>query len=134
MRQQSLGFDLVEIDRFALWHKFSDQQLLRVFSKNEIEYCRANAHKSAERFAVRFAAREALYKALMTWKRIIPPIPFLTLCRLVDIVHDQGQPLCHLAWQELHPWYKLTCQPAITLSLTHSRTTAGACVLITCEE
>lgn len=59
-----LGIDAVEINRFFLWQHKTPKQLSRIFSPEEILYCCAIPEKSAERFAVRFAAREALLKAL----------------------------------------------------------------------
>ena len=82
-----IGIDSVEIERFAHWHTYSDHSLSRIFSAEEIAYCRANPVLATQRFAVRFAAREALYKALST---AAPgnTIPFLTLCRAVTITHS----------------------------------------------
>ena len=52
-----IGVDSVEIERFALWLDYSKKRLSRIFSLEEIEYCLQQKNKSAERFAVRFAAR-----------------------------------------------------------------------------
>lgn len=59
-----IGIDSVDIARFEQWHTYSHKKLLRVFSPAEIAYSLENPTKSAERFAVRFAAKEALFKAL----------------------------------------------------------------------
>lgn len=80
-----IGVDSVEIARFAHWHTYSRKKLLRIFSDQEIDYCLSSVHaKSAERFAVRFAAREALFKAYSSW-RPDHQIPFLTFCKAVTI-------------------------------------------------
>lgn len=79
-----IGIDTVEVKRFANWHTKSEKQLLRIFSQLEVAYCLNVRVKSAERFAVRFAAREALYKGL---SQAFPDykIPFLTLCQSITI-------------------------------------------------
>ena len=47
----------------AAIHRFGDRFLTRVFTDEEIRYCKA-AKQSAQRFAGRFAAKEATIKAL----------------------------------------------------------------------
>jgi len=47
--------------------------------------------KSAERFAVRFAAREALYKAL-SYAYPHYSFPFLTLCKNIAITKTDNRP------------------------------------------
>src|SRR5260221_7060347 len=86
-----IGVDTVEIKRFALWHTYSRKKLFRIFSQEEIDYVLSNQQKSAERFAVRFAAREALYKALSYAYPDIK-IPFLTLCASVSVTKKDGLP------------------------------------------
>jgi holo-[acyl-carrier protein] synthase len=64
------GVDLVEIARFRkVIERLKDRFVLRVFTQVEQEYC--NAHRDPiPHFAVRFAAKEALFKALGTgWAR-----------------------------------------------------------------
>lgn len=79
-----IGIDSVAVERFKTWNSYSFEKLRRIFSAYEIEYCRANPLLSAQRFAVRFAAREALFKAI---SQALPThsIPFLTLCRATTI-------------------------------------------------
>jgi holo-[acyl-carrier protein] synthase len=60
----AVGIDAVDIIRFADWHTYCDARLKRIFSDEEVVYCKAIPVKSAERFAARFAAKEAFYKAL----------------------------------------------------------------------
>ncbi len=59
----SLGIDIVEIKRIARLAKRNARFLARVFSPEEIRYCR-DKKKKWQHFAVRFAAKEAVWKAL----------------------------------------------------------------------
>jgi holo-[acyl-carrier protein] synthase len=58
-----IGVDLVEIGRIRSLARRNPRFLKRVFSTEEIAYCRAKANPWPH-FAVRFAAKEAVYKAL----------------------------------------------------------------------
>ena len=94
-----IGVDAIEIERFAAWHLFSRSQLRRIFSDTEIEYCLSVPAKSAERFAVRFAAREAFFKALC---QAGIRVPFLTMCAQVRVEHSQqGAPVLLVDWSRL---------------------------------
>ena len=124
---QGIGIDLVEINRFALWHTFSDTRLRRIFSEQEVKYCRAVPVKSAERFAVRFAAREAFFKAL--GHRGSQSVPFLTVCKKVWVVNgDRGAPYLMVDWEGLMGASKAIMQPF--LSLSHTGTVATAMVIL----
>ena len=57
-----IGVDIVEIDRIARSVK-NPRFLKRVFTASEVAYCRARKN-SAQHFAVRFAAKEAVWKAV----------------------------------------------------------------------
>lgn len=57
-----IGVDIVEIARIARSAK-NPHFLKRVFTSQEIAYCRARKH-AAQHFAVRFAAKEAVWKAI----------------------------------------------------------------------
>lgn len=58
-----LGVDLVEIVRVKFLARRNPKFLARVFSAHEIAYCKAKKNPWPH-FAVRFAAKEAVYKAL----------------------------------------------------------------------
>lgn len=58
----SLGVDIVEVPRVARLIR-QRRFLQRVFSPGEVAYCREKKN-AAQHFAVRFAAKEAVYKAL----------------------------------------------------------------------
>ncbi len=59
----ALGIDIVEIKRVARLAKNSKRFLKRIFSDEEIRYCR-DKKKKWQHFAVRFAAKEAVWKAV----------------------------------------------------------------------
>lgn len=119
-----IGIDTIEIDRFAHWHTYSDAQLQRIFSPAEIRYCLQTKTKSAERFAVRFAVREALWKALC---QASPEhtIPFLTLCRTVEIAHtSRGVPYFKINQN------RISIKGSVHVSLSHTKTIATGMVVI----
>jgi holo-[acyl-carrier protein] synthase len=61
---RGIGTDVVEIDRIGnLIEKYGDHFLNKVFTDNEIAYCRSKA-RPAVHFAGRWAVKEAFYKAL----------------------------------------------------------------------
>jgi holo-[acyl-carrier protein] synthase len=57
-----IGVDIVEIDRIAQSIR-NPRFLRRVFTAGEIAYCRSRKN-GAQHFAVRFAAKEAVWKAV----------------------------------------------------------------------
>lgn len=120
-----IGVDTIEVERFVLWHTYSNKKLLRIFSQEEIDHCLKTLHKSAERFAVRFAAREALYKALSCVKPD-KKIFFLTLCAHTTITIIDVRP--HII---IGDGIGIdTSSLVIHLSLSHSRTLATAFIVI----
>src|SRR3990172_5258047 len=127
-----LGIDSVEIARFASWHAYSDEQLSRFFAPHEIAYCRSIPAKMAERFAVRFAAKEALLKAL-SHLGPVKPIALLTMARAASLSHNAaGAPTLLIDWQTLEKSYfpKLDIPYQSLVSLTHTSTTATACIIL----
>jgi holo-[acyl-carrier protein] synthase len=61
-----IGLDLVDIERIEdLLHRRGEHGLRRLFSPDEIAYCRARS-RPAESYAARFAAKEAFFKAIGT--------------------------------------------------------------------
>jgi holo-[acyl-carrier protein] synthase len=120
----ALGIDFVEIERFRHWHTYRQKQLGRIFSQEEIDYCLSEPKKSAERFAVRFAAKEALFKALC---QFYPEKQFklLILAKNCEIIKTTVAPELSVDWNALNiPKLK------VLVSLTHTRQTASAAVII----
>jgi holo-[acyl-carrier protein] synthase len=61
-----IGVDIVEVDRVRqAIERQEDRFLNRIFTPAEQEFCRKH-HNSFPHYAVRFAAKEALFKALGT--------------------------------------------------------------------
>jgi holo-[acyl-carrier protein] synthase len=58
----NIGVDIVEIDRIAESMR-NERFLQRIFTPQEIAYCREHKN-AAQHFAVRFAAKEAVWKAV----------------------------------------------------------------------
>ena len=122
-----LGIDSVEIKRFSGWHRYSVRKLSHLFSAEEITYCLSVSAKSAERFAVRFAAKEALLKALsFTSGSHVGKIQSITkIARACYVTHDPtGTPQLIVDWKTL----ALPAQHVL-VSLTHTRIMATAAVI-----
>jgi len=121
-----IGIDSTEISRFTKWAARPRQELLKIFSEHEIEYCLANPKKSTERFAARFAAREAFYKAFC---QMVPghKIPFLTLCKAIWIESTENQPpRLKAGWKEL----SIENYPKTWISITHTASEATAIIVL----
>jgi holo-[acyl-carrier protein] synthase len=58
-----IGLDIVEIARVRSLARRNPRFLSRVFTADEVAYCRAKK-KQWQHFAVRFAAKEAVWKAM----------------------------------------------------------------------
>lgn len=123
-----IGIDSVETKRFALWYRYDKQKLLRIFSEQEIEYCLSNLELSAQRFAVRFAAREALYKAISVY---CPDhsVPFLTLCHATTIIKEKA-PMIFIDWNILKTYHISANHIKIHISLTHTSQAATAFLVL----
>jgi phosphopantetheine--protein transferase-like protein len=130
-----IGVDSVAIKRFENWHTYPSQKLARIFSTSEITYCCSNMLLASQRFAVRFAAREALFKAL---SQALPghSIPLFTLCRAVTVIKQSGVPCLQIDWTLIIPYispaqrWDAASQPRILLSLTHTKDIATAFVIL----
>jgi holo-[acyl-carrier protein] synthase len=120
-----IGVDTVEVEIFIPWRDYSQKKLSRIFSSQEIDYCLEKQDKSAERFAVRFAAREALYKAL-SYAYPSYSFPFLTLCSRITITKVDGRPYLTVVGDIGIDLTELVFH----LSLSHSRTLATAFVVV----
>lgn len=126
-----IGTDIIEISRFADWHQKPQAQLEKIFSAEEIAYCLSSPALCAQRFAVRFAAKEALFKALTD--QLQTPIPFFTVCKLTTITKSKlGSPELLVDWAQLLPENHPMSAKKITahISLSHSQTHALAFLIL----
>jgi holo-[acyl-carrier protein] synthase len=91
-----IGVDIVEVPRIqAVIDRHGEHFLRRVFTEQEVAYCRSGA-RPPERFAGRFAAKEAALKALGTgWQHG-------TSFREVEVTTDElGAPALRLSGHTL---------------------------------
>lgn len=125
---RGIGIDSIEIARFKTWHTYTSKKLTRIFSPDEITYCLNNTYKSAERFAVRFAAKEAFFKAFCSMLQ--HAIPFLTVCKNIHIERKTNG-LCSLciSWEKILEKQTII-PPSVHLSLTHTQKIATASVIL----
>ena len=117
------GVDICEVPRIAQSiDRFGDRFLERVFTAEEIRYCRSKKN-STERFAARFAAKEAAMKALGTGQRQG------VIWRDIEVAHALGgRPILRLSGIAAEIARKLGVNRT-SLSLTHSENTAIAMVI-----
>ncbi len=120
---KSIGIDLVEIDRIqAMTEKYGERFLDRVFTKQEISYCRHTRrgfrHNS---LAARFAAKEAFYKAAN------PLLGHAILWHDCEIISDNRE----IPRIVVTPALKEALgNPVVHLSLSHTHKYAVAVVVI----
>ncbi|MCL4489801.1 MAG: holo-ACP synthase [Chloroflexi bacterium] len=116
------GIDLVEVSRIqAVMTRYGDRFLLRVFTEDELAYCRGHAHA----LAARFAAKEAVSKALgvgihdqegVGWREI----------RVVP--NERGKPEVQLSGRAARRAEEIGLR-TFALSLSHTRDHAIAVVV-----
>ncbi len=118
---QAIGIDVVDLDRFQqAMTRWGDRFIHKILTRREIALCNRKGSAVAS-MAARFAAKEAFIKCLteaeyraFRWHRI-------------EILSDKnGKPFIHLS-SELK---KIFSTHQILTSLTHSRLTAAAVVMI----
>lgn len=109
------GIDIIEIARIQkAVERWGDDFLHHIFNEEEIAYCR-HRKNPYQHYAVRFAAKEAVFKAVgdrkMGWKD-------LTITNDAD-----GKPACSYSAQGF--------TKKILISLSHSRDYAVASAIVT---
>ena len=119
-----IGTDVVEIDRIE--HsiaRFGDRFLHRIYTPDEIAYCRRKK-RPGESFAARFAAKEAGAKALGTG------ISRGVNWREFEVRREPGgRPRLHLSGRAAELAARLGVR-SIAVSVTHTRTEALAFVVL----
>ncbi len=118
-----IGIDSIEIARFTHWPTRPRAYLRRIYTPEELDYCLQDPRKCSERLAIRFAAKEACYKALMAAFPCFK-IPFLTFAPRCQIKKDKLIPFI-----EIEPHSDLP-PLSILISLTHTRKEASAYALV----
>jgi holo-[acyl-carrier protein] synthase len=120
----SIGIDIIEVARIREVLLRTPRFRERVFTAAEREYCDSRGVVSAQHYAARFAAKEAMLKALQTgWRGGIS-------WQDVEIAsHDSGAPylILHGPVQEL---FKSSGATAAHLSLSHTSEHAIAQVVL----
>ncbi len=119
-----LGCDIEEIERFFLDPVQDIAFLRRVFTPAEIEYC-YTFQSPAPHLAARFCAKEAVIKALGSLGEEPVPYHLIEISRL-----SSGAPVVTIHAETLIEQTRYSHYHFQT-SLSHSRTTAMAVVLIT---
>ena len=113
------GIDIIEIDRIVrVKNIYKERFLKKIYTLNEIKYCR----NREPQLASRFAAKEAMMKALGTGIRGIP-------WKSIEVVRMRGQApkiLLHGPAKSKAKELNIIC---IALSLSHSKNLAVASVV-----
>jgi holo-[acyl-carrier protein] synthase len=123
-----LGIDLVEISRVAhMIESLGERMYTRLFSESEARYIRGKP-LPAQHAAVRLAAKEAAFKALagnelartISWRdvEVVSDAHGIPSIKLHGAAHRRGR---ELGVSRIH------------VSLTHTRDTAGAVVVLSSD-
>lgn len=120
-----VGIDLVDTSEAArLLARWGERLLIRLLTEEEREYVR-RAATPAENLAVRLAAKEAVYKALQSL-----PGSRTIRWRHIEVVRQEGgRPVIRLH-EEAERVASQGGVARISLSLTHTRRTAGAVAIV----
>lgn len=118
-----IGVDIVEVDRIRrIVARHGERFVRRVFTDQEVAYCRRCAHPE-QRFATRFAAKEAVLKALgVGWRKG-------TSFRDVEVrTNELGAPTVELSGRSLQIGRDLGVRRML-VSLSHGKVYAVAQVV-----
>jgi len=120
---KGIGTDIIEVNRIKRSIEKDNGFAERIFSEEEISYCRSKV-RSEIHFAARFAAKEAFFKALgtgwrdgMKWKEI-------------SVKNDPlGKPEIQLSGKSLE-FFNKNSMRKINISISHTKIYAVAFVII----
>lgn len=118
-----MGVDIVEVARIrSIWEKFGPRFLARIFTPEEITYCKIGENRFRyPSLAARFAAKEAFYKAVFPLVRHAIPWHHCV------VVNDgDGVPALQIPEQLLQE----IGGSKLHLSLSHSERYAVAVVIV----
>lgn len=112
------GTDIVEISRIQKdIEQYGEKFLNRIYTKNEIRYCESKNVQKYQSYAVRFAAKEAIYKALSNY------IDFEYSWKDFEIVNtESGKPYVKLG-------FEIKDLEDLEISLSHCKDYAVASVV-----
>lgn len=133
-----MGADLANVSRFEPWLGYSHDQLLRIFSPEEIAVCFADIAPTTQRqrLASRFAAKEAFFKALNSclnnYHFTSKQISLLWCCKIVFVRGGgDSMPLLVVDWNAVEKKINAVLpEHRVHLSLTHDAAYALAYVII----
>ena len=119
----TVGVDIIEINRIAATvNRWGDRFLDRIYTQQELDYCRGRPPQ----LAARFAAKEAVMKALGTGTRGVG-------WRDIEVVRRRGRaPTVRLHGRATEISERLAVKQ-IALSISHSREYAVASVVMEAE-
>jgi holo-[acyl-carrier protein] synthase len=119
MQKYRVGVDIIEIDRVKdVVDRWGQRFLGRIYTENELDFCRGRVPE----LAVRFAGKEAVMKALGTGRRGVS-------WRDIEILSDRrSAPLVFLHGRARIRARKLGIDE-MAISLSHSRNYAVASVI-----
>jgi holo-[acyl-carrier protein] synthase len=122
--EYAVGIDVIEIDRVrAVLRRHPERFLRRVYTAEEVAFCRGRVPE----LAARFAAKEAVMKALGTGARGLA-------WREIEILPNQrGKPLVYLHGNAAARGQAIGLK-GVDVSLTHSRELAIAAVVGASDE
>lgn len=132
----SLGTDIVNINRLKKWDHFSYDQLSRIFSKEELAFCRHEDSYNWQSLAARFAAKEAFFKALSSLlvklKKTNYEFSFLFLCSHIRVHHTIWDvPELIVDWKAIEEKTRETLPLLqVDVSLSHEQEYAVAFVVL----
>ncbi len=115
----SCGTDIIEIDRIKeSIEKYEDKFKANIYTKNEIEYCESHKGQRFQHYAVRFAAKEAIFKAIS--KKILENYKWTDF----EIINEKsGKPIVVLN-------KRINGINSIDISLSHCKKYAVAMVVV----
>jgi holo-[acyl-carrier protein] synthase len=121
-RQYRLGVDVVDIEDFAMTMQRNGNSFVEtVFTPNEVAYCN---ERRLQHYAARWAAKEAFVKAAA------PEEDFRFNWNDIEVINDiHGAPALRL-YGSAQQWADKVGVDCFTISLSHSKRTAMAVVLI----
>ncbi|MFC1894451.1 holo-ACP synthase [Candidatus Dependentiae bacterium] len=131
-----IGTDIAKVARFKSWQNYSQEQLLKVFSKQELKNCKKNSEYNLEYLASRFSAKEAFFKALsqalvkiyLTKKTFT----FIFTCQNIEIIKTTWDvPILKINWQAFEQIVDQKLSDfKVDLSISHEKEYAVSFVVI----